>query len=138
MTNDEKALVFPCEFPIKIFGKKTTDFEVATLAIIKKHVEELKEDALSYRESEQSHYVAITVTITAESKAQLDDLTKRRAELAEQKIAQAEAAAVKEIRTLTVDIATSAARDLIEANMKKEDHEAPIKSGTDKLDAKLH
>ncbi len=76
--------------------------------------------------------------LVAESKVQLSELTKRRGEVAEQKIAQAEAAALKEIRTLTVDIATSAARDLIEANMKKEDHEALIKSSTEKLDAKLH
>ncbi len=92
-----------------------------------KHAEELMANAQ-----------AEVQNLVAESKAQLDDLTKRRGELAEQKIAQAEAAALKEIRSLTVNIATSAARDLIEANMKKEDHEALIKSGTDKLDAKLH
>ena len=57
---------------------------------------------------------------------------------AEQKIALAEAAALKEIRSLTVNIATEAARDLIGENMKKADHDNLIKSGTDKLDAKFH
>ncbi len=76
--------------------------------------------------------------MVAESKAQLSEMSKRRAEVAEQKIAQAEAAAIKEIRTLTVNVATSAARELIEANMKAEDHDALIKANTDKLDAKLH
>ena len=76
--------------------------------------------------------------MVAESKAQLSEMTARRAEVAEQKIAQAEAAAVKEIRTLTVNVATSAARELIEANMKSDDHDALIKASTDKLDAKLH
>ncbi len=74
----------------------------------------------------------------AESKEQLSEMTSRRAEVAEQKIAQAEAAAVKEIRTLTVNVATSAARELIEANMKAEDHDALVKASTDKLDAKFH
>lgn len=73
-----------------------------------------------------------------DSKAQMEEATKRRSEVAEQKIAQAEASALKEIRSLTVQVATNAARDLIEANLKKADHEALIKSSTEKLDEKLH
>jgi len=65
-------------------------------------------------------------------------MTKRRGEVAEQKIVQAEAAALKEISALTVNLATSAARKLISANMKNSDHKELIKSGTDKLDSKLH
>jgi F-type H+-transporting ATPase subunit b len=74
----------------------------------------------------------------SDSKAQMEEATKRRTEVAEQKIAQAEASALKEIRSLTVQVATTAARDLIETNLKKADHEALIKSSTDKLDEKLH
>lgn len=76
--------------------------------------------------------------MVSDSKAQIEEATKRRSEVAEQKIAQAEASALKEIRSLTVQVATNAARDLIEANLKKADHEALIKSSTDKLDEKLH
>ncbi|MDG1995594.1 MAG: hypothetical protein P8J14_03800 [Emcibacteraceae bacterium] len=76
--------------------------------------------------------------MVADSKVQSEEMTKRRSEVAEQKIAQAQAAALKEIRLLTVQVATSAARDLIEKNLKKADHEALIKSSTDGLDAKLH
>lgn len=74
----------------------------------------------------------------SDSKTHMEEMTKRRGEVAEQKIAQAEAAALKEIRALTVSVATNAARELISANMKDADHDALIKSGTDKLDAKLH
>lgn len=76
--------------------------------------------------------------MVSDSKAQIEEATKRRSEVAEQKIAQAEASALKEIRSLTVQVATNAARDLIEANLKKADHEALIKSSTEKLDEKLH
>ena len=76
--------------------------------------------------------------MVSDSKAQMEEATKRRSEVAEQKIAQAEASALKEIRSLTVQVATNAARDLIEANLKKADHEALIKSSTEKLDEKLH
>ena len=74
----------------------------------------------------------------SESTAQMEEMAKRRGEVATQKIAQAEAAAIKEIRSLTVSVAISAARDLIKVNLKDADHDALIKSGTDKLDAKFH
>lgn len=74
----------------------------------------------------------------SESKTQMEEMTKRRGEVAEQKIAQAEATALKEIQTLTVSLAANAARELITANMKDADHKALIKTSTDKLDAKLH
>lgn len=74
----------------------------------------------------------------SENKVSMKEVAKRRAEVATQKIAQAEAAALKEIRSLTVSVATAAARDLIEANLKDADQDALIKSGTDGLDAKLH
>jgi len=74
----------------------------------------------------------------SENKMQIEEMTKRRGEVAEQKIVQAEAAPLKEISALTVNLATSAARKLISANMKNSDHKELIKSGTDKLDSKLH
>ena len=85
-----------------------------------------------------AHAKAEVKLMISDSKAQIEESTKRRAEVAEQKIAQAESTAIKEIRSLTVQVAAAAARDLIEANLKKADHEALIKSGTDKLDEKLH
>ena len=76
--------------------------------------------------------------MVSEAKAHIKEMTSRRGELAEQKIAQAEAAALKEIRGLTVSVAISAAKDLIEANLKKDDQDALIKTSIDKLDAKFH
>lgn len=74
----------------------------------------------------------------SENKLQMEEITKRRGEVAEQKIVQAEAAALKEISALTVNLATSAARQIISANMKNSDHKELIKSSTAKLDSKLH
>jgi F-type H+-transporting ATPase subunit b len=76
--------------------------------------------------------------MVAESKAHIEEMTKRRSEIATQKIAQAEAEAIKEISSLTIDVATAAAHDLIEANLKKDDQDALIKKSTDQLDAKIH
>ena len=74
----------------------------------------------------------------SESKANIKEMLTRRGEVAEQKIAQAETTALKEIKSLTITVATTAARDLIEANLKDADHEALINISTEKLGAKLH
>ncbi|HTP75702.1 MAG TPA: ATP F0F1 synthase subunit B [Rhizomicrobium sp.] len=53
----------------------------------------------------------------AESRASLKTLIERRAKAAQDKIAQAEAAALAEIRTLSADAAAAAAQKLIAARM---------------------
>lgn len=77
MTNDrETALTFPCEFPIKIFGKTSDAFEVAALSIIRQHVPDLAETAISSRVSAETRYTALTITINATSQEQLDVIYK--------------------------------------------------------------
>jgi len=76
--------------------------------------------------------------LAGEAKAQIQEMTERRLKLAEQKIAQAEANAVKEIQQLSVRIATTAAHELISDHMKKADRDALVKSSIDKLDSQLH
>lgn len=80
-TSSATFLEFPCAFTIKTFGKPTSEYEVAVLAIIKKHLAEpLKEDAIKQRYSKDKNYLALSITIQAQSKQQLDaiyqDLTK--------------------------------------------------------------
>ncbi|MES2204491.1 MAG: DUF493 domain-containing protein [Pseudomonadota bacterium] len=74
-------LEFPCAFTVKTFGKATPEYEIAVLEIIKKHINEpLKEDAVKQRYSKDKNYLALSITINAQSKAQMDaiyqDLTK--------------------------------------------------------------
>lgn len=68
----ESLLKFPCEFVIKIFGNKNDEFETTVMAIIRKHCEDLRENAFTCRPSKDNKYMALTVTIDAESKEQLD------------------------------------------------------------------
>jgi len=78
MTQPESSslLSFPCEFAVKVFGNKNTEFETAVISIIHKHCENLPENAFSYRPSKDGKYLAITATLTAQSKEQLDTLYK--------------------------------------------------------------
>ena len=69
---DESPLKFPCEFPIKAMGKACPELEIAVLEIMNRHVPDLGEGAVRMRESSKGNYVAITVTITARSREQLD------------------------------------------------------------------
>lgn len=84
------------------------------------------------------HAKAEVKLLTDEARAVSSEMIERREQLAKAKIAQAEVNAVKEIRSLAVTMATSAARELIQGNLKGADQEALIKDSIDKLDSRLH
>jgi len=62
----------------------------------------------------------------------------RRMQLAEEKIAQAEARAVKELRDTTVDIAIDAAARVIEQSLDAKRHNQLIEDGIDEARKRLH
>ena len=68
----ETLLEFPCAFPIKAMGLACDELEIAVIEIINRHVDNLAEDALRMKPSRNGKYTAITITITAHSKDQLD------------------------------------------------------------------
>jgi len=66
---------FPCEFPIKVMGTSGKDFDVLVVDIVRRHCHhDLTEKAVSVRHSTGGKYVSVTVTFTAQSRAQLDAL----------------------------------------------------------------
>lgn len=71
-SNDETLLEFPCEFAIKAFGRHGSEFEQTVYTLVKAHAPELTTDDLTSRESSGGRYVAVTASINAKSKAQLD------------------------------------------------------------------
>jgi putative lipoic acid-binding regulatory protein len=68
------SLTFPCDFPIKVIGRKEPAFEDTVLGIVRRHVPTLPMDAVSTRDSGGGKFTALTVTVTAISQQQLDDL----------------------------------------------------------------
>ncbi len=68
----ETLLEFPCEFPVKAMGLACDELELAVLEIINRHVDDLADDALKIKQSKTGKYSALTITITANSKVQLD------------------------------------------------------------------
>jgi uncharacterized protein len=70
--SQESPLVFPCQFPIKAMGKSGTALELAVLEIVRRHVPDMSESAISVMKSKNGTYSSITLTVMAQSKQQLD------------------------------------------------------------------
>jgi len=72
--NIETLLKFPCVMPIKVIGENNDAFEIAVIPIFHKHFPTLKEGCLEFKKSSKAKYLAMTITVEAESKEQLDAL----------------------------------------------------------------
>jgi len=65
---------FPCDFPIKVFGRHDAGLEAAVSAIIERHMGPIERTRCSTRASGDGNYLALTYTVVARSRAQLDEL----------------------------------------------------------------
>ena len=72
MSGNDELFRFPTEFPVKVMGRDSESFRTLTLAIIERHAGPLSPDRISERMSREGKFLALTYTITAESRAQLD------------------------------------------------------------------
>lgn len=70
---DEQALMeFPCDFPIKLMGEDTPEFHRTVRKLVEKHTGPLRDEAINNAFSRNGRFVSITITVAAESRAQLD------------------------------------------------------------------
>jgi putative lipoic acid-binding regulatory protein len=67
---DESLLKFPTDLPIKVFGRNDADFRAEVVAIIEKHYGTAY--TMAEQQSRQAAYVSLTITVRAESRAQVD------------------------------------------------------------------
>jgi len=74
MSDKDDLFEFPCRFPLKIMGERHDEFAVTILEVVKQHAPGTTEADLDVRESSSGKYLALTVTITADSREQLDNL----------------------------------------------------------------
>lgn len=70
--SDKELLEFPCEFPIKVMGRDTEDFQKVVLGIFGRHLDDVETASISTRPSGSGNFVSITVTFEAQSKVQVD------------------------------------------------------------------
>ncbi|QSA97075.1 YbeD family protein [Methylococcus sp. EFPC2] len=65
-------LEFPCDFPIKAFGRCGEDFDLRVVEIVRRHAPDLGENAVSSRPSTGGKFAAVTIVVRARDQAQLD------------------------------------------------------------------
>lgn len=70
----DSLLAFPCEFPIKVMGRKGPGFAQAVIDIVLKHAPDFDAASVELRPSRQGKYLSVTCSIRATSRAQLDAL----------------------------------------------------------------
>ena len=65
---------FPCDFPLKVMGRRSDDFRSLVLGIVRKHAGDIDAANIQERPSKDGNYLSLTCTLRAQSKDQLDAL----------------------------------------------------------------
>jgi putative lipoic acid-binding regulatory protein len=71
---DGSALAFPCDFPIKVMGRKERGFAQTVTDIVRKHAPDFDPSTVQMRPSRQGTYLSVTCVVRATSREQLDAL----------------------------------------------------------------
>ena len=71
---DGSPLAFPCDFPIKVMGRKERGFAQTVTDIVRKHAPDFDPSTVEMRPSRQGTYLSVTCVVRATSREQLDAL----------------------------------------------------------------
>ena len=71
---DETLMRFPCSFPIKMMGRDTPAFRQTVRNLVEKHTGPLDDAAIQSSSSRNGRFVSVTITVSAESQEQLDNI----------------------------------------------------------------
>ncbi len=74
MTDNPSLMSFPCEFMIKVIGKNSDVFLTEIIEITRKHYPDTHNHSIRHQPSQQSSYLAISITVRAIDQATLDAL----------------------------------------------------------------
>jgi putative lipoic acid-binding regulatory protein len=66
----ESLLTFPCDLPIKVFGRNDQSFRDAALTIVRAHYG--ADHRVAEQLSKQGRYLSLTITVHATNREQLD------------------------------------------------------------------
>jgi putative lipoic acid-binding regulatory protein len=73
-TSNESLIVYPSQFPIKVMGQRVDGFVHAITSIAHAFDPTFDASCIELRESSGGKYLGITITVTATSREQLDEL----------------------------------------------------------------
>ena len=72
--NPPSLLTFPCEFPMKVMGRREDGFAQLVSEIVMRHAQDFRPETIEMRSSKNARYLSLTVTLNAKSREQLDAL----------------------------------------------------------------
>ena len=72
--SEDSPLAFPCDFPIKVMGRKQPGFAQGVTEIVRRHAPDFDAATVQMRPSRQGSYLSVTCTVRATSREQLDAL----------------------------------------------------------------
>jgi len=70
----DSLLEFPCSFPIKMMGLDEPAFRDLAVSLVAQHVDDIADTDVRTSHSSNGRYIAVTVTIEAQSQHQLDSI----------------------------------------------------------------
>ena len=70
----ESLITYPSAFAIKVMGEQVPGFVDAVMAVAARFDPDFDPNSVQLRPSKGGRYLGVTVTVTATSRAQLDDL----------------------------------------------------------------
>ncbi len=73
-TVNESLIEYPSQFPIKVMGERVEGFVHAVTTVAKHFDPGFDAASVELRESSGGKYIGVTITITATSREQLDEL----------------------------------------------------------------
>ena len=73
-TVNESLIEYPCQFPIKVMGERVEGFVHAVTTVARHFDPAFDASSVELRESSGGKYIGVTITITATSREQLDEL----------------------------------------------------------------
>jgi putative lipoic acid-binding regulatory protein len=74
MSDTDSLITYPSDFPIKIMGPRHDDFAHTLIDVVKQFDPGFQAETVELRPSAQGNYLALTVTVRATSREQLDNL----------------------------------------------------------------
>lgn len=70
----DSLIEYPCRFPIKVMGARVDGFVHAVTQVAQAFDPSFDASTIELRESKGGNYLGVTITITATSREQLDEL----------------------------------------------------------------
>jgi len=70
----DTLIEYPCPFPIKVMGAKVDGFVAAIVHVATQFDPSFDATTIELRDSKGGNYLGITITVTATSREQLDEL----------------------------------------------------------------